>query len=83
MKGFGFKQLKRKEGPSFYLTGFKDKRKRNPPTKPSQVNFSPIAKSTKKENRNEQNHEMSEDSEILDKGQTTPDDTGPDIHTTC
>jgi hypothetical protein len=29
MKGFGFKQLKRKEGPSFYLTGFKEKRKRN------------------------------------------------------
>ena len=28
MKGFGFKQLKRKEGPSFYLTGFKEKRKR-------------------------------------------------------
>ena len=29
MKGFGFKQLKRKEGPSFYLSGFKEKRKRN------------------------------------------------------
>lgn len=28
MKGFGFKQLKRKEGPSFYLSGFKEKRKR-------------------------------------------------------
>jgi hypothetical protein len=83
MKGFGFKQLKRKEGPSFYLTGFKDKRRRNPPAKTSLINLSPIPKSNKKEKRNEQNHEMSEDSEILDKGQTTPDDTGPDIHTTC
>jgi len=83
MKGFGFKQLKRKEGPSFYLSGFKDKRKRNPPTKTSFINLSPTVQSTKKLNRNEQNHEMSEDSEILDKGQTAPYDTGPDIHTTC
>ena len=28
MKGFGFKQLKRQEGPSFYLNGFTEKRRR-------------------------------------------------------
>lgn len=28
MKGFGFKQLRRQEGPSFYLPGFKEPRKR-------------------------------------------------------
>jgi hypothetical protein len=48
MKGFGFKQLKRKEGPSFYLSGFKDKRKRNPATKLSLLNLSSYAQSPSK-----------------------------------
>ena len=83
MKGFGFKQLKRKEGPSFYLSGFKDKRKRNPATKLSLLNLSSYAQSPKKEARNELNHEMSEDSEVLDNSQNIPDETGANIHTTC
>jgi hypothetical protein len=38
MKGFGFKQLRRQEGPSFYLQGFREPRKRvvcSPGAKPN------------------------------------------------
>jgi hypothetical protein len=47
MKGFGFKQLKRKEGPSFYLSGFKEKRKRN-----AMTNSTSIKKKSTNNNKN-------------------------------
>lgn len=46
MKGFGFKQLKRKEGPSFYLSGFKEKRKRTYTSKNLESNGTELSTSS-------------------------------------